>query len=956
MKKLEEYIANTRQWIDMEHQEERRIMEFLLSLPLTQLEELGYAVTNLSLYITKQSNTGRMACSFYYTHNINKISLKKGDQVSIYFHDDSFNKKKSLAAGVIDKIKPGQIKIILDQDNDIDDTKNEYYTSYLIVIRDNDITYKRHLKILDKLKKHQDHDLIKILFDEYKFSKENDDYKLQGTSFQELNENQIEAVQKSLKAQHISLIHGPPGTGKTRTVCEFIKQSIWLQGKKILACAPSNVAVDNMVERLSLIGQNKIKFCRIGNPARTQESIRGSCLEALARKTEAYSTLQEIKKQLHDLGRRAQRATYAEKKAIKKQIFELDKEYYAIKKNCQKEVIFDSQVIFSTNTGADLGQFTGLTKQTQFDICVIDECAQALELSCWIPILKAKKIVLAGDHQQLPPTIKSKQAVQGLGRTLFQRIQEETNYQYSTLLQVQYRMNQKIMQWSSQQFYQGQLIAAKQVENHTTNDLSDFKQDDPIILVYIDTAGTDMYEEEQEEFEISIDLQKSKFNEGEVGLVQVIAEELINLGVQKDDIGVIAPYSAQVSKLREKLPDIEVSTVDGFQGREKECIIISMVRSNNKKEVGFLNESRRMNVAITRAKRFVCLIGNSDTVSSDIFLNNLINYFQEFGDLRSASQYLGDDRIKIKIADKKQQQIQQKQKKQDKKIKQQQQKQIVKDQHQNENDLQKQKQIDDYEEQIINFINANIEEIKFYNLNAFQRKILHDLSEKQRLNHQSIGLQDAALKDFIISKPSIEQYIDKEDKNRRDFQQEQESSEEETQVEEKNTNQVNPDKEIVQKDGQLEKQEVKENEKQHVVEIQKEQKNPQIQQQNNKKDKNKNKNKKDSKTKTQQQLQKEEDEFLDQIVLPDNNKCNYIKNKIQCTKPLNILSMKCQFCDKIFCTNHNLAEEHGCDERARQHARERFLNEARPDADRNRQLMAEKIKQAQQQRGPQKKK
>ena len=295
-----------------------------------------------------------------------------------------------------------------------------------------------------------------------------------------------------------------------------------------------------------------------------------------------------------------------------------------------QQVISGAEVVLATNTGAG----DALLAQHEFDLAVIDEAAQALECSAWIPMLKARRVVLAGDHKQLPPTVRSRDAERaGLGVTLFERAQNELGADFSRLLSVQYRMHEKIMRWSSDTFYDGRVEAAATVRTHRLADVPYIEENELTAssLVLWDTAGCDHDEEEDG---------ASRVNAGEVNVVSAHIARLIEAGVPERDIAVISPYRAQVKRLRaaldETAPEVEIGTVDGFQGREKEAVLISMARSNRRGEVGFLAEPRRMNVAVTRARRQACLIGDSATVTQDPFLSKLFEYFEANGLYRSA--------------------------------------------------------------------------------------------------------------------------------------------------------------------------------------------------------------------------------------------------------------------------------------------------------------------------------
>lgn len=321
---------------------------------------------------------------------------------------------------------------------------------------------------------------------------------------------------------------------------------------------------------------------------------------------------------------------------IRRELRTLSKEERRRQQLAVTDVLKNADVVLTTLTGAASHQ---LEKNT-FDLVIIDEAAQALEVACWVALLKGSRCMLAGDHLQLSPTIQSTEAEKmGLGRTLFERLAELYGEEVMSLLAVQYRMHELIMNWSSSEFYGGKIQGHSCVAEHKLWDLENVKRSSSTepTLILVDTAGFEMEEKKDEE--------DSTMNEGEATIAIGHALRLVDSGVQACDIGIITPYSAQVTYLKvlrgaeTKLKDVEISTVDGFQGREKEAIIISMVRSNLKKEVGFLTDHRRMNVAITRSRRQCCLVCDTETVSQDNFLKRLVEYFQEHGEYLSASEY-----------------------------------------------------------------------------------------------------------------------------------------------------------------------------------------------------------------------------------------------------------------------------------------------------------------------------
>uniref|UniRef100_A0A8I3RT88 DNA-binding protein SMUBP-2 n=1 Tax=Canis lupus familiaris TaxID=9615 RepID=A0A8I3RT88_CANLF len=331
-----------------------------------------------------------------------------------------------------------------------------------------------------------------------------------------------------------------------------------------------------------------------------------------------------------------------EKSSVWNEVKLLRKELKEREEAAMLESLTSAAVVLATNTGASSDGPLKLLPDTHFDVVVIDECAQALEASCWIPLLKARKCILAGDHKQLPPTtVSHKAALAGLSLSLMERLAEEHGARVVRTLTVQYRMHQAIMQWASEALYHGQLTAHPSVAGHLLRDLPGVAatEETGIPLLLVDTAGCGLFELEEDD-------DQSKGNPGEVRLVSLHIQALVDAGVQASDIAVITPYNLQVDLLRQSLahrhPELEIKSVDGFQGREKEAVVLSFVRSNRKGEVGFLAEDRRINVAVTRARRHVAVVCDSRTVSNHAFLKTLVDHFTEHGEVRTAFEYLDD--------------------------------------------------------------------------------------------------------------------------------------------------------------------------------------------------------------------------------------------------------------------------------------------------------------------------
>jgi ATP-dependent RNA/DNA helicase IGHMBP2 len=441
-----------------------------------------------------------------------------------------------------------------------------------------------------------------------------------------LNAVQREAVQFALSARDVALIHGPPGTGKTTAIVEVIRQTA-RRGRKVLACAPSNLAVDNIFERLLGFGERVV---RLGHPARVLPELREHTLDLLVERHHDVRVARKLVKQALTLFRDADRRTRATPKpGARRQLREDAKSLLADARRLEIQAvdsILDSaSVLCATTTGLD-SQVLGARR---FDLAVIDEACQSTEPGCWIPLLRCDRVVLAGDHCQLPPTIVSQEALaEGFGVSLFERLIALYGRQIAHRLTMQYRMHSAIMGFSSAEFYEGALEADESVRRHLLAGLPDV-EDLPATrspLEFIDTAGAGCDEELEPDGE-------SRLNRQEADLTRRKVQELLDCGMHPVDIGVIAPYAAQVRLLRELLavPGLEIDSVDGFQGREKEAVVLSLVRSNPKGEIGFLADVRRMNVALTRARRKLLVIGDSATLAGEPFYRRMIEYFEGWG-------------------------------------------------------------------------------------------------------------------------------------------------------------------------------------------------------------------------------------------------------------------------------------------------------------------------------------
>lgn len=441
------------------------------------------------------------------------------------------------------------------------------------------------------------------------------------TRFPWLNPSQEEAVNKVLWAKDVAVVHGPPGTGKTTTLVEAIYETLHRENQ-VLVCAQSNMAVDWISEKLVDRGVNVL---RIGNPTRVNDKMLSFTYERRFEAHPDYPQLWSIRKAIRELqqqGRKNRESLHQKISALRDRATELE-----IRIN--SALMGEARVIACTLAGSAHRLLMG----TRFGTLFIDEAAQALEPACWIAIRKADRVILAGDHCQLPPTVKCQEAVRGgLAHTLMQTIVKRKPEAVS-LLKVQYRMNETIMRFSSEWFYGGSLQAAPEVKYRGILDF-----DTP--MVWVNTEGMEAAEEfigesfgriNKTEAELTMEQLQSYITR--IGKQRILDERI--------DFGIISPYKAQVQYLRQLIRRnpffkpfrhlLSVNTVDGFQGQERDVIIISLVRANDEGHIGFLHDLRRMNVAITRARMKLIILGDASTLTRHPFYKKLFRYVSEQG-------------------------------------------------------------------------------------------------------------------------------------------------------------------------------------------------------------------------------------------------------------------------------------------------------------------------------------
>lgn len=451
-------------------------------------------------------------------------------------------------------------------------------------------------------------------------------FSFEAMRFPWLNASQEKAVNEILWAKDVAIVHGPPGTGKTTTLVEAINETL-MRESQVLVCAQSNMAVDWISEKLVDRGVNVL---RIGNPTRVNDKMLGFTYERRFEAHADYPQLWAIRKAIREL--RQQKKGRDER--FHQKMERLKSRAAELEIRINTEIFGEARVIASTLVGAAHRLLEGRRFETVF----IDEAAQALEAACWIPLRRASRVILAGDHCQLPPTVKSIAALKGgLGKTLMERL-VDIKPTCVTLLQTQYRMHEQIMRFSSDYFYGGKVETAPQIKYRGILDY-----DIPIEWYSPkETPETDTHDHTGETF---VGDTYGRINKGEAQLTLDKLQQYFNkIGKQRIlderiDVGVISPYRAQVQYLRQLISKrdffkpfrklISVNTVDGFQGQERDIIIISMVRDNEQGQIGFLRDLRRMNVAITRARMKLIILGNTATLTKHPFYRQLYKYIQE---------------------------------------------------------------------------------------------------------------------------------------------------------------------------------------------------------------------------------------------------------------------------------------------------------------------------------------
>ena len=635
MIKVHEEVVNDLQklltLIDKERKEEYvYYFEHLARLPVQQKVKEGY--TWYPVYI-KETGYGLGDYPFVNIENKNpdvSHQFSAGKQVKLYNSAD----EREFITGAVYYVDGSSMKIVFMLD-DLPDWVDEGRLAVDVMFDDK--TYKEMEKAVKTVMGAKNCRLAELANICYGYQSIEQSREESYYHNELLNDSQNAAVNAIIQTYDLALVHGPPGTGKTTTLVSAIHEMV-KRGEQILVCTPSNAAADHIAIEL---GYKEINVVRVGNVARVSDELLKYTVEGLLETHSRQKELSDYKWRALEYRRTAakyKRNFGAEERKQRDLLYKearaLSQEARLLEDYMVSDILRMAQVVVTTLVGAESRYLEG----RNFKTVIIDEAAQALEPAAWIPICRAEKLIMAGDPFQLPPTVKSTEAAKGgLSFTLMERCMQ-TQPAAAHLLDVQYRMNTDIMEFSNRQFYGGKLIAHETVA-HRKLAISQINTDP---IEFIDTAGCG-FEEVQDAETLSL------YNEGELKVLMQHLEEWEHILEMEHppSMAVISPYRQQVVKLEEKIKQkggayqrIKINTVDAFQGQERDIVYISLVRSNNNGDIGFLKDYRRMNVAMTRAKKKLVIIGDSATLSNDRFYAGFLDFVEQKGFYKTAWNYL----------------------------------------------------------------------------------------------------------------------------------------------------------------------------------------------------------------------------------------------------------------------------------------------------------------------------
>lgn len=638
-----DYFKRLRELLNMEKEEDRRLYEQLTqTLSVQERRENGMSWYPVAIKDTELGSGDYLTVEVERTTHQDLLhQFRSGMSAALFSNHDPASDR---VEGTITYISGNRLKITLRTDELPQWSRNGKLGIDAVFDENSYSEMENALKLAPVLAEKKDEgNLIKILTGEkaptfhHSATEPTSDISF---NLSRLNHTQKMAAEKILSANDLAIVHGPPGTGKTTTLVQAIKALIQRERQTILVVAPSNAAVDLLSEKLSDEGLNVV---RVGNPARVNERQLALTLDSKIAGHSSSKEIRRLKKQAaeyRDMAHKYKRSFGPSEREQRKALFaearNISKEVERTEQYIIDDVLSKADIITATLVGAN--HYT--VRHLKYHTVVIDEAGQALEPACWIPILKAKKLVMAGDHYQLPPTIKSSEAAQkGLGTTLMEKV-VALHPEAVVLLEEQYRMNETIMGFPSKEFYGGRLLAHASVAHHLL-----FPGDQP--LLFIDTAGCG-FEEKWEGNSISNPEEAAFLIKHLTHFVKEL--KAIYTADSFPRIAVISPYRHQVELLKEAVltsPPLQeagavvtVNTIDSFQGQERDAVYISMTRSNADSVIGFLSEIRRMNVAMTRARKKLVVIGDSATLSQAAFYADFIAYAQEQNAYVSAWEFM----------------------------------------------------------------------------------------------------------------------------------------------------------------------------------------------------------------------------------------------------------------------------------------------------------------------------
>ena len=649
------YLTHQRHLVQLEREEERRLhLEVIQAMPLVKRVAKGYSWYPLQVTETGYGIGGRPTVTVV-REGEEAHQFRSGTSINLFTTQPQpplgGNAKHSAGAGpqragVIHYIKKNKMKIVLGGEDLPDWLQSGGVGVDLMFDERTYVEMDRALQLMETSEGSRIAELRDVIMGE-RAAETRPVPESAVAHLGHLNESQRAAVQNILGADHLGLIHGPPGTGKTTTLVAAVGELVKTESR-VLFCTPSNSAADLVTMRLAEMG---LSVVRTGNISRVEEEVLRHTLDIQIADHPDTAQVKKLRKEAAELRKKASKKKGRDKGLGFRDAGRLSNWARQLEDRTLDHVLDTTQVVVCTLIGAA----ANILSKHDFKTCIIDEAAQALEPATWIPILKANRVVLAGDPFQLPPTVKNRKADKaGFSETLLEKCLLKNNPGSTelkaplpgklvpatgNLLQVQYRMNEPIMGYSNDHFYQGKLQAAELVAKRSLPGVPLSES-----VVFIDTAGTGFEEKLHKRF-------KSRYNDGELNILLEHLLDLRSSTPPEDElptVAIISPYRQQVVRAEDmidaepRLNDfrLAINTVDGFQGRERDVVYLSLVRSNERQEIGFLADYRRMNVAITRAKKYLVVIGDSATIGNDAFFAGFLEYVEKHGLYQTAWEYM----------------------------------------------------------------------------------------------------------------------------------------------------------------------------------------------------------------------------------------------------------------------------------------------------------------------------